>query len=128
MENLQDIQKSNDLQTRMGRKRRDRKSNARQPKGREGQWPRIAELFTHSHVPPARARPSLPLCREGSGRRGDGWIDVDQCMVSLFSLVTLTWGRAISVGMTRSISQVDGQIRLYHFDRGAMMTSFQWSD
>ena len=51
-----------------------------------------AELFTHSHVPPARARPSLPLCREGSGRRGDGWIDVDQCMVSLFSLVTLTFG------------------------------------
>ena len=40
-----------------------------------------AELFTHSHVPPA-ARPSLPLCRDRDGEERR-WIDVDQCMGEL---------------------------------------------
>ena len=39
-----------------------------------------AELFTHSHVPPAR--PSLPLCRDRDGEERR-WIDVDQCMGEL---------------------------------------------
>ena len=56
-----------------------------------------AELFTHSHVRPAR--PSLPLCRDRDGEERR-WIDVDQCMGEL---VFVSYSR-IRIGMGEDYS------------------------